>query len=273
MHDRISVNSICFPGASLADLSRYWGKLGAGRVSFVSSQLPEDDLGTVQSLLAVGGHRVETITHVFADTLVAHEEGWHEARTRLSRLINTAREIGARSIYMLTGGRGAMSWEEAAAAFSAAVAPCVAEAHAAGVALAVENALPLLAHVHMAHSLRDAITLAEMAGIGVCIDIFGCWTEAGLDALIERAVPRCAVVQVSDYVLGDRSLPARAVPTDDVIPLAHILGRLLTAGYANQFDLELIGPRIDAEGRIKAVRRSADRLDEILRELLDGFQR
>src|ERR1700722_8387436 len=70
------------------------GKLGAGRVSFVSSQLPEDDLGTVQSLLAVGGHRVETITHVFADTLVAHEEGWHEARTRLSRLINTAREIG-----------------------------------------------------------------------------------------------------------------------------------------------------------------------------------
>jgi hypothetical protein len=109
MHDRISVNSICFPDASLADLARHWRELGAGRVSFVSSQLSDDDLGAVQSLLAVGGHRVETITHVFTDTLVAHKEGWHEARTRLSRLINTARKIGARSIYMLTGGRGAMS--------------------------------------------------------------------------------------------------------------------------------------------------------------------
>ena len=109
MHERISVNSICFPGASLADLARHWRELGAGRVSFVSSQLSDDDLGKVQALLAVGDHRVETITHVFTDTLVTHQEGWHEARTRLSRLINTAREIGARSIYMLTGGRGAMS--------------------------------------------------------------------------------------------------------------------------------------------------------------------
>jgi len=265
MHDRISVNSICFPDASLADLARHWRELGAGRVSFVSSQLSDDDLGAVQSLLAVGGHRVETITHVFTDTLVTHKEGWHEARTRLSRLINTARKIGARSIYMLTGGRGAMSWEEAADVFSAAVAPCVAEARAAGVALAVENALPLLAHVHMAHSLRDAITLAEMAGIGLCIDIFGCWTEAGLDALIERAVPRCAVVQVSDYVLGDRSLPARAVPGDGVIQLTHIVERLLTAGYANQFDLELIGPRIDAEGHLEAARRAAVNVGRILR--------
>ena len=265
MHDRISVNSICFPDASLADLARSWGELGASRVSFVSSQLSDDDLGTVQSLLAVGGHRVETITHIFTDTLVAHNEGCREARTRLSRLIDTAHKIGARSIYMLTGGRGAMSWEEAADVFSAAVAPCVAEAHAAGVALAVENALPLLAHVHMAHSLRDAIALAEMAGIGVCIDIFGCWTEAGLDALIERAVPRCAVVQVSDYVLGDRSLPARAVPTDGVIPLTHIVEHLLTAGYANQFDLELIGPRIDAEGHLEAARRAALNLGKMLR--------
>ncbi len=262
MHERISVNSLCFPGASLADLARQWRELGAGRISFVSSQLSDDDLGVVRALLAAGGYRVETITHVFTDTLVRQRL---EARARLSRLIDIASEIGARSIYMLTGGRGAMSWEEAADAFSAAVAPCVAEARSAGVALAVENALPLLAHVHMAHSLRDAITLAETAGIGVCIDIFGCWTEAGLDALIERAAPRCAVVQVSDYVLGDRSLPARAVPGDGVIPLAHIIECLLGAGYANGFDLELIGPRIDAEGHLEAARRAALNVGEILR--------
>ena len=86
-------------------------------------------------------------------------------------------------------------------------------------------------------------------------------------------MPRCRLVQVSDYVYGDRSMPCRAVPGDGAIPLKQILEWTLRAGYAGTFDLELIGPRIDAEGRIKAVRRSADRLDEILRELLDGFQR
>ncbi len=57
----------------------------------------------------------------------------------------------------------------------------------------------------------------------------------------------------------------RAVPTDGVIPLTHILERVLTAGYANQFDLELIGPRIDAEGHLEAARRAALNVGKMLR--------
>ena len=85
--------------------------------------------------------------------------------------------------------------------------PCLDDARAAGVALAIENASGLYADIHIAHSLRDTIELAERAGLGICIDLFHCWTEAHLPALIDRALPRTVTVQLNDYVRGDRALP------------------------------------------------------------------
>jgi sugar phosphate isomerase/epimerase len=106
-----------------------------------------------------------------------------------------------------------------------------------------------------------------MADIGVCIDLFGCWTEAGLHTTIARAMPRCQLVQLSDYVLGDRSLPSRAVPGDGAMPLAELLRTIVSAGYGGAFDLELIGPRIEREGQLAATRRAAENTGNLLRSL------
>jgi sugar phosphate isomerase/epimerase len=131
----------------------------------------------------------------------------------------------------------------------------------------IENAPPQYADLHIAHSLRDTVTLAEMAGIGVCIDLFSCWTEADLGNTIRRAIPACGLVQVSDYVCGDRALPARAVPGDGDMPLQRLLGWILDAGYQGVFDLELLGPRIDNEGHLAATGRAANAVAELLQAL------
>jgi sugar phosphate isomerase/epimerase len=269
MHARISVNQICFPGASLDVLAGHWRALHARRVSFVSPTLLADDLSPVQRALAAGDHRVETITHVFlpGQHLSPDPASWQAARENLSKLIQRADTLRARSIYLITGGHGALTWEEAADAFSAAVAPCAAQARDVGIAIMIENAPALYADVHLTHSLRDTVTLAEMAGIGVCIDLFACWTEAGLRDSIERAVPRCGVIQVGDYVYGDRALPSRAVPGDGNIPLQRPIGWALEAGYAGAFDLELLGPRIDREGHLGATARAAGQVGAILQAL------
>ena len=130
--------------------------------------------------------------------------------------------------------------------------------------LMIENTPPLYAHLAITHSLRDTATLAEMSGIGVCMDLFSCWTEAGLRQSIERVMPRCHLIQVADYVYGDRALPARAVPGDGAIPLRRIFDWALSAGYQGAFDLELMGPRIDAEGHLAAARRGAEQIDQML---------
>jgi len=269
LHERISVNTLCFPGAAFCDLAGYWRELGAHRVSLASNLLLEEGVLAAQEVLRTADYTVETIGHPFLSErhLEPHEESWLEARGTLIRLIDAAKAIGARSIYMGTGGHGSLTWEEEAEAFRAAVAPCIAHADAAGIALMIEDVSPLYAHMHLTHTLRDTVVLAETAGIGVCIDLFACWTEAGLRESIERAVPRCNVVQVCDYVYRDRSLAARAVPGDGAIPIRRILDWILNAGYTGAFDLELVGPRLDQEGHLAATRRAAQNLGEMLRSL------
>jgi sugar phosphate isomerase/epimerase len=117
------------------------------------------------------------------------------------------------------------------------------------------------------HTLHDAIAVAERAGIGVCIDLFSCWTESGLRENLRRAMPDCALVQVSDYTFGDRSLPCRTVPGDGGMPLERLIGWVVEAGYRGSWEFELIGPRIEKEGVAKATARSAAWLTQALQRL------
>jgi sugar phosphate isomerase/epimerase len=268
MHERVCVNALCFAGAGFGELAKYWRELAPRRVAFPTAMLGPD-LSLPRSILVSGGYRFETMNHLFWLGRHVDPDGgsWAGERAKLARVIESAASLGAHSIYFMTGGHGDLIWEQAAESFGAALAPCVAQARAAGIQLMVEPAPPLYADMHLAHSLRDALTLAEIAGIGVCIDLYGCWMDAGLKQTIERAMPRCGLIQVADYVYGDRAVPSRAVPGDGCVPIARILDWALSAGYAGAFDLELIGPRIDAEGNLAATRRAAQNLGELLHSL------
>lgn len=268
MHERVSVNALCFPGDDLAKMAEHWRALNPARIAFMSQLLP-DDLSVAKEIIAQGPYRFESMTHLF---LLGRQNGpdpaiWAQEQAKLGRVIDAAIALGGQSIYMMTGGHGDLVWEAAADCFAQAIAPCLAKTQAAGLELMIETTSPLYADGHLSHSLRDTVELAEIAGLGVCIDLFAVWTEAGLKQTIERAAPRCHLVQVGDYVYGDRGLPCRAVPGDGNIPIERLIDWILSAGYTGAFDLELIGPRIDAEGRRDATRRAADRVSEILTRL------
>lgn len=265
VHDRLSVHSVAFMGAPLCEYDDHWRALGVRRLSLIAAQLFDPDIGTV---IADGGYTVEAVTHVFAaGPLPADAGNAAAAQGELSRTIDAAAKLGARSVYLLTGGRGALSWEAAAERFSTLLAPCLAQAKQADVALLIENASNLYVDMHLAHTLRDTITLAEMAGTGICIDHFHCWTEAGFEELVVRALPLTGLIQLSDYVPGDRALPARAVPGDGAVPIAPFVAQALAAGYAHGFDIELLGPRIEQEGRFAAVQRACGTVSAMLDEL------
>jgi sugar phosphate isomerase/epimerase len=268
MHPRICIDSINFPGASLPELCGHWRRLGARHVGLIDNQIGANP-AALRATLDRDGLALETIVHPFnaIQNLVTDEAAWQAPRAALMQLIDTAVTLGVRSIYMLTGGHGTLTWEEAAEVFCRMVAPCTARARDAGVVLAIENATAVYAELHIAHTVRDLVTLAEMADLGINIDFSASWTEAGLQQSIERATPRLCLVQVSDYVYGDRSMPARAVPGDGAIPIKRIIGWMLRAGYQGKFDLELLGPRIDREGHFVAVERAARNLGAILTEL------
>ncbi len=261
-HPRLSVHDVTFYGAPLAELETCWATLGVSRLSILDTELLDADF---PKLLQPGGYAVEAVYHLFAGGSLSGDP--QAAQDGLCRVINAAARVRARTVYLLTGGRGELSWGAAAERFCAMIAPCAAHAKAAGVALAIENASSLYADIHLTHTLRDTVTLAEMAGLSVCIDVFHCWAEGDFEAMVQRALPRTALIQLSDYVLGDRALPGRAVPGDGAIPLERFVAQALAGGYANGFDLELIGPRIDREGRLESARRACD----VVGAMLDGL--
>jgi sugar phosphate isomerase/epimerase len=250
-HKRLSVHNVTFYGASLAELEQHWAALGISRLSILDSQLLDPDF---PKALQRNAYTVEAVYHLFAGGRLTTDP--KAARDALMPVIDAAAGAGARMVYLLTGGRDTLSWGQAADRFCTMIASCVAHAKQADVALAVENASSLYADMHLAHTLRDTVTLAEMSGLGVCIDVFHCWAEGDFEAMVQRALPRTELIQLSDYVLGDRALPGRAVPGDGTIPIEAFVAQTLASGYSHGFDLELIGPRIEQEGRLESARRA-----------------
>jgi sugar phosphate isomerase/epimerase len=261
-HQRLSVHNVTFYGEPLAQLEAHWAALGVSRLSILDHQLLDPEF---PMLLQRNTFIVEVVNHVFAGGHLASDPG--AARDALFEVLDAAANVGARTVYLLTGGRGSLTWAQAAERFCAMIAPCVEHARQAGVTLAIETACSLYADIHLAHTLRDTITLAEMAGLGICIDVFHCWAEADFEGLVRSALPRTELIQLSDYVLGDRALPGRAVPGDGTIPIESFVAQALAAGYSHGFDLELIGPRIEAEGRLESARRACDVVGAMLHRL------
>jgi sugar phosphate isomerase/epimerase len=264
MHSSLSVSGLCFPGLSALHELDAVANIGATHttlpVGIVTQAGPAAvlahgrDLGVDVPAL-IGG------TGPFLDEAAT----WPAARGQLMRAVDVAAEVEAKVIYMLTGSRKASPWEEALERFSAFMAPCLEHAAAADVALAVEPANVLYADLTFVHSATAAFELARRTPeMMVCLDLFHTWTEPDLREHIMVSASLIGLVQVGDYVLGDRSLPARAVPGDGGIPIDDAIGWLWEAGYRGVVDLELSGPRIDREGHHRAARRGAKALDRML---------
>lgn len=267
MHPRISLHQVAFVRESTTEFVDHCRSIGVQNMTLVTPVLMmPGGIEEAKQARAKRGPRVECVSHPFA-TFPDLEKDSGEATAKLVQAIDIAAEFGARSIYMVSGGRGALSWERAAKRFAELVAPCLQRAREKKVQLLVETASDFNVDIHMAQTLDDTIRLAEIAGIGVCLELHACWFEGGLEDKFRRAIPTTGLVQVSDYVLGDRTAPCRAVPGDGTIPLERLVGDILDAGYQGVFDLELVGPRIEAEGNRAASKRAAENLSEMLTRL------
>lgn len=264
MHPQISINALCLQPASLGTHIDAVARLGARGISPGIAAVLEFGEAETARCVRDAGLDIATLTHLAFG--FATPEATTEARERLAKSIGIAAGIGAQSIIMTTGGRGKLSWAQAADAFAEAMAPCAALAKAGGITLGIEGTSHLYSDVSIAHRLSDTVRLAEMAGISVMIDTFACWFDADIENAIAAAAPLTALIQVSDYVYGDRGLPCRAVPGDGDSGLERIIPAIAAAGFKGYYDLEIIGPRLMAEGPETGLRRAADFIARLLEQ-------
>ena len=150
-----------------------------------------------------------------------------------------------------------------------AVAPCVENARRRGVPIAIEPSLRT--DQSFVHTLRDGLEVADRAGLDVIADLGNCWMERDYEATVRRAGSRIAVVQFADALFGTPQQPSpggRAVPGDGDLAIGSFIEAAVDAGYTGAFELEQVGPKIEAEGHAPALRRAVERASALLEEVL-----
>ena len=206
------------------------------------------------------------VDHVFsrgiglADRAVRPRE-----RGRLLEAVDLASALGAPILTVTTGPAGPLEWEEAAGACAEKrSAPSWRRPPGRGLRVALEQTLPIRPEVGFVHSFADTVVLARRLGALAVLEANYAFAERGLSDSLSEAGPLLGLVQLSDLVPPSTVVPDRAVPGDGVIPLERIIHQVSAIGYDGPFELELLGPRIEAEGYEAACRRAVAHLSRML---------
>jgi len=178
------------------------------------------------------------------------------------RHLAAAAELGASCLFLLAGAGAALSWEEAAARARPLVESLLPVAEAARVRLAVEPTSQLRMDLSFLHGFDDALDFVDgldSPWLGVVLELNNAWIERRLYANIARRTARIAIVQVSDFKIGTLAASERVMIGDGDIPLRRICRALADAGYGGWYDIELLGPAIEAAGYDAVVPRALQR--------------
>jgi len=268
MHPRVCVSGLCYPDLSATGAIEAIAGLGVANTSITGTKARA--CGASALAAAARKHNVKIVTTTGALGLDLSSAAAQDAsRQRTESDIDLAAAVGASVMYGLVGPRANPRWDACADAYVNAVAGLVSYAATRGVTLAVEPTSWLYADLTFIHTFHDALLVAPRAGMGICLDAFHVWTEAGLREQIGQHAALIAHVQLSDMTRGSRALPCRAVPGEGEgdVPLKAVVQWLLDAGYPGVFDCELNGPAIDAIGHHAAAAKAAAWLDTLLNEL------
>lgn len=260
IHPRVSVNPISSMNWTLEQDIEFYSSVGVHTIGIPHFKFADRADEGVEKLRAAG-FRCATLSAGGGSLIDSGEQSLQN----LKSAIDVAAALNCPSFYTVSGPTPPrMTTDEAYGRLVETLQPANAYARSRGVRLGIEHTAVVTRAHGFIHTLADAVDLARDADIGICVELQNCWYERNLERLFRENVARFVVVQVSDFVVGEELRYNRRVPGDGSMPLEWMLGALLEAGYAGFFDLEILGPAVEAEGYASAVKRSVDWLTERL---------
>jgi sugar phosphate isomerase/epimerase len=240
----------------------FWAEAGIDHVGLSLRKLEAAGIDVAAGRIADAGLRVSNIVELGWWDL-RDEATWPRQQERLLGAVDAAAVVGG-CLVLTTGPAYPMEWDDAVAALDVAITPIRERAGAAGVLLTVEPTSQLRMDLSFCSTVHDGVDLARALGVGVCLECNSSFAERDLLGTLARATDVLAHVQVSDFVLGTLRTPDRAVPGDGDIALARLLPAIQDLGYTGAYELEMVGPRIEAEGYASAIERGIATLGSIL---------
>jgi sugar phosphate isomerase/epimerase len=270
IHPRLSANAACgWTNDFSADLAM-WDEIGVRRVGVWENKFEAHGHAAAVDAIQARGLVVTSFVTQWFD--LSNSVGWPRRRDGMCAAIDTAVELGAGCVYVPPGPSDGRSWEQLLEALVEAIEPCVRHAATRGMRLAFEPSART--QVSFVNTLRDAIVVTDHVAVDVVVDFASCWMERELAVVLAALGSRIALVQVADVGIGGLRRPddldVRAGPSGRVVPgegdldLDRLIRATISAGYGGPFELELLGPSIEAEGYSRALRRGLIHVSEIL---------
>jgi len=265
VHPRLSVSAVSSWRWSLDEDLGFWAGAGIDHVGLSFRKLEEAGLDVAVGRVRDAGLRVSNVVELGWWDL-AEPSTWSGQQDRLLGAVTVAEALGG-CLVLTTGPAGRLDWDAAADALDEAIEPVRSAADGVGVLLTVEHTGPLRLDLSFVTTLRDGVDLARRLDVLACVEVNSCFAERGLAATLSDGRDVIGHVQLSDFVIGSLCTPDRAVPGDGDIDLERIIAAILAADYTGSFEIELVGPRIEAEGYAAAIVRAVAHVDALLAEL------
>jgi sugar phosphate isomerase/epimerase len=262
VHPQVSVSAVSSRKWTLDEDLSFWAESGIDHVGLSLRKLEAAGIDAATRRIVDAGLRVSNIVELGWWDL-RDEATWAPQQARLLAAVDAASAFGG-CLVLTTGPAHPMEWDDAVGALDAAITPLRDHARARGVPLTVEPTNQLRLDLSFCTTVRDGVDLARALGVGLCVECNSSFAERDLIATLSGATDVLAHVQVSDFVIGSLSTPDRAVPGDGDIPLARLLPAIQGLGYVGAYELEMVGPRIEAEGYASAIERGIATLGSIL---------
>jgi sugar phosphate isomerase/epimerase len=264
VHPRLAVSAICSWNLGFDEDLALWAELGVGHVGLYLEKMELADGGVARAAASVRDAGLSVSTVACRGFDLAERDTWPDRWRSLEPAIEAAATVDAHCLFVTAGAPGPLGFDAAVDALRDALEPLRSPAAALGVRLGVEHTNPLRRDIGFVHSLRDMIEIGRGIDVGVVFEITNCWYERNLDATIADGARAISVAQVSDYQVGTVTATERAVPGDGDIPIAHIIDALCAAGFDGPFELEMLGPRVEAEGYGPAIARALRALEPLI---------
>jgi sugar phosphate isomerase/epimerase len=263
-HPRLSVDSLSAFSWSFDQDLALWQELGVRHAGLLISKIADDMPGKLKRLTDAG---IRPCTIVSPSFDLEAPETWDKSRAVLKSIIDALAGIGGGTAYFTTGRTTGAPWGDVLEIFAEAVAPSVAYAQERSVRLGFEPTIRT--DVSFCTTLRDAVDVAQRTGLGVVVDFGNCWMERDLAQVLQRAAPHIMLAQICDVVIGRTGRPGpggRVHLGEGELPLERLMSEVLATGYDGVFDLEVLGPAIEAEGYDSSLRRGVEKASSFLTE-------
>lgn len=262
VHPQLSVSAVSSLRWTLEEDLEFWAAAGIDHVGLSLRKLEAAGIDRACDLIAGAGLRVADIVEVKWWDLT-DPATWPHQRSRLVAAVDAAARVGG-CLVLTTGPAGAMDWDGAVAALDLALDPVRTHADATGVPITIEPTSALRLDLSFCTTVRDGVDLVRALGVGLCVECNSSFGERDLLRTLAGATDVLTHVQVSDFVVGSLTSPDRAVPGDGDIPLVRLIEAIQDLGYTGSYEIEMVGPRIEAEGYASAITRAVDYLDGVL---------